>query len=72
MTITLTFEGLEEEKDALLAINAAKYKNVLYEVHQNLRNQLKHGTLTDEQSTSYEKIKQLILDTCEEEGVSIW
>jgi hypothetical protein len=56
----------EEQDEANTAINGWRYHTTIWQFQQWLRNEMKHGQLTEEQYVSYDKIREKLFEIIEE------
>lgn len=73
MEATLKFD-LPEEQDLLNdAINVAKWKNLVWEIDQKLRNALKwRDDLSEEVYRDFEELRGFIHEYCVDHGINIY
>jgi anaerobic ribonucleoside-triphosphate reductase len=68
MKATLTFNLPEERAEYEAAVNGQKYKDVIDEILQDIRKELKYNDkLTDEQTRMWEDFRTIISDKLREE-----
>ena len=79
MEIILKFDGIEETSEAQTALDGWKWKNILFELDQELRQCTKHGLsfvkhnqeATDEEYEVLEKLRSLIHLKIDENGLNL-
>ena len=71
-TATLVFNLPEEREDHLCAVNAFKWKSVVSDLDNHLREQLKYGHSFKTPDEALEKTRQALFDILNEEGLSIY
>lgn len=69
MKATLEFDLPAESEDHEVAVNALKWRSVVWEMSQFLRSQIKHGNLSESDIEYAEKVRTKLFDLMEEEGL---
>ena len=69
MKATLEFDLPAEYEDHEVAVNAMKWRSVVWEMSQFLRSQIKHGNLSESDIEYAEKVRTKLFDLMEEEGL---
>lgn len=57
MKVTLAFDSIEESENLKIHINALSIYSAVFDIIQNLRNKLKHETLTEEEYSILNKFR---------------
>lgn len=79
MTITLTFDSLEEAEDARIALDGSKYRNILWELDQMFRQCVKYNNsfmdktkpATDAEIDIADKLREILRDYLQEYNINI-
>jgi len=71
MKITMDYDLPDDDPEFEMAINGAKYYNVLDGVIEHLRLTIKHSEAPEQKIEVYEEIQGLIYDLLREYGASI-
>ena len=79
MTITLTFDSVEEAEDARTALDGHKYKIVLWELDQMFRQCVKYNNsfmdktkpATDAEVDVADKLREILRDYLQEYNINI-
>ena len=66
MTITLTFDSIEEAEEARLALDGWKWKVAMWDLDQTLRSTVKHGISIIEPNTQASDIEIDVADKLRE------
>lgn len=72
MKATLEFNLPEENEEFETASNAWKYKSVLWEMDNYLRNKLKYEELKGEEYVAYEQVREHLWSLINEENVTLY
>lgn len=67
----LVYDLPEEQAEFEQAQQANRYAAALAASFEKLREKIKYGELTDEQSTIYEQVREWLADACEQYDVDI-
>lgn len=68
MKVTIEFD---EEQDAILALQANNWYNVVFEFDQYLRGEIKYGNHTDEIYDHYESVRERLRELLDDYGLKI-
>lgn len=68
MKVTIEFD---EEQDAILALQATNWYNVVFEFDQYLRGEIKHGDHSYEIHDHYEAIRERLRELVDDYGLKI-
>ena len=67
----LEFTLPEEQPEFETAVNAGKYKSILWNLDQMLRHKIRHVEMTEAEDKLCQEIRNSIQELCQEESVSI-
>lgn len=68
MKVTIEFD---EEQDAILALQANNWYNVVFEFDQYLRGEIKYGNHTSEIYDHYESVRERLRELLDDYGLKI-
>jgi hypothetical protein len=71
MKAKLEFDLPEEQDDFEVASNGWKYRSVLFDLDNFLRNKLKYEKLTEEQYKAYSEVRELFWDTLRDDNLTL-
>ena len=71
MKAKLEFDLPEEQDDFEVASNGWKYRSVLFDLDNFLRNKLKYEKLTEEQDKAYSEVRELLWNTLRDDNLTL-
>jgi len=72
MKTILEFNLPEETEELDSALNGPKYKSILIELDNHLRDTLKHQELTEYEYDIYDKVRSKIYELTEDENIALY
>ena len=60
--VTLEFDSVEEADDIRNALDGYKWKLAIWDLDQNLRNEMKFNNLSNEKYKAFEEIREKIIE----------
>jgi hypothetical protein len=60
--VTLEFDSVEEAEDISNALDGYKWKLAIWDLDQNLRNEMKFNNLSNEKYKAFEEIREKIIE----------
>jgi hypothetical protein len=60
--VTLEFDSVEEAEDIRNALDGYKWKLAIWDLDQNLRNEMKFNNLSNEKHKAFEEIREKIIE----------
>lgn len=71
-TLNLVFQIPEEDEAWMDAVNGPKYRAILWDLDQELRQQVKYGELAPDVEEALRKVRTRIGELADEKGVEVF